>query len=195
MCGSRSTTSANRAALDLAGKRVTSTSTNGSVHDITIDRVPMFHPDLVDDPPDPVADLREMIEGADGVMIAAPEYAGGVAGATKNALDWLVGSASLHHRPVAVLSAGTTGGVFAIEQLVRTLSWQGALVVTTLGISAPRTKTDANGTFTDPATVASIERWADDLVEAIPMSPNALLERVSDVIVPFGIDPTRLGDL
>jgi chromate reductase, NAD(P)H dehydrogenase (quinone) len=193
MCGSRSATSANRAALDLATDRIRQAS--GAIRDVTIDRIPMFHPDLVDDPPDPVATMHAVLQAADGVMIAAPEYAGGLAGATKNALDWSVGSASLYHRPVAVLSAGTTGGGFAIEQLVRTLSWQGALVVATLGISAPRTKSDANGRFTDPATVASIERWADDLVEAISMNPAARLERVTHVVVPFGIDAARFGEL
>ncbi len=135
--------SANQAALTVAAEWI---GTSGVAEPMTTDRSgrdPDVLPELVDDPPPPVAEMRLMVEGADGVMIAAPEYAGGLAGSTKNALDWLVGSASIYHRPIAVLSAGTSGGVFAIEQLVRTLSWQGALVVATLGISAPRTKTNA----------------------------------------------------
>jgi NAD(P)H-dependent FMN reductase len=50
---------------------------------------------------------------SDAVLIAAPEYAGGVAGTIKNALDWIVGSGELDTKPVAGISAGTSGGAFA----------------------------------------------------------------------------------
>ena len=165
------------------------------VGQVSLADVPMLDPDLVDDPPAAVGRLRSSLVAADGVLLAAPEYAGGLAGGVKNALDWLVGSSSLYHRPVAVLSAGTTGGEFAIEQLVRTLSWQGALTVGTLGISAPRTKTQEGVGFVDEPTLQAIDRWTDGLVAAMSMGPEGLLERVAEVVVPFGIDPARFGDL
>lgn len=165
------------------------------VADIPLTGVPMLDPGLVDDPPPEVDRMRRMLDTADGVLLAAPEYAGGLAGGMKNALDWLVGSSSLYHRPIVVSSAGTTGGEFAIEQLVRTLSWQGALTVGTLGISAPRTKTQPGVGFVDDETVQAIVGWADALVAAMSMSPEALLHAVSDVVTPFGIDPARFGEL
>jgi chromate reductase, NAD(P)H dehydrogenase (quinone) len=129
------------------------------------------------------------------VLLAAPEYAGGLAGGIKNALDWLVGSASIYRRPIAILSAGTTGGEFAIDQLVRTLSWQGALPVGTLSIRAPRTKMKHGIGFVDADTVHAISEWADQLVAATSMTSDAVLDRVASVVTPFGIDPARFGDL
>ena len=187
--------SANQAALTVAAEWIGTSGVAEPMTPIALDGIPTFVPALVDDPPPPVAAMRLMVEGADGVMIAAPEYAGGLAGSTKNALDWLVGSASIYHRPVAVLSAGTTGGIFAIEQLVRTLSWQGALVVATLGITAPRTKMDVDGRFVDPTTIDAIQQWAGALVDATSRRPRDLLEIVGGIVGPFGIDVGRFGDL
>ena len=42
---------------------------------------------------------------ADGVLICTPEYAYGIPGSLKNALDWLVTSGELWRKPVAALSA------------------------------------------------------------------------------------------
>ena len=191
MCGSLGPDSANRMALDRATGQLTSRGI--VVADVALSGVPVFDPSLVDDPPSEVERVQHLLEGADGVLLAAPEYAGGLAGSMKNALDWLVGSSSLYRRPIVVLSAGTTGGEFAIEQLVRTLSWQGALTVGTLGISAPRTKLRQGVGYVDEPTLQAIERWADELVAAMSMGPEALLQRVAEVVVPFGIDPARFG--
>lgn len=192
MCGSAAPTSANAAALDLAATALGAGRVAVS-RSIPLDTVPAFRADLVDDPPSTVAGLRAQLEACDGVLLAAPEYAAGVAGSTKNALDWMVGSASLYRRPVAVLSAGSTGGGYAIEQLVRTLTWQGAYVVATLGIAAPRTKMAGSG-YVDPGTVDAIERWAADLVAAASGPPAERFERAVELVARYGIDPARLGD-
>jgi chromate reductase, NAD(P)H dehydrogenase (quinone) len=194
MCGSLGVGSTNRAALRVAVEHLQSTGRTSNVTDIALTEVPMFDPARVEDPPPEVAERRSVLEHADGLLLAAPEYAGGLAGGMKNALDWLVGSGSIYHRPVAVLSAGTTGGGFALEQLVRTLSWQGALVIDSLGISAPNTKSGPAG-FKDAETITTIQRWAERLVDAVSMTPLQLLKRVTDVVTPFGIDPSRFGDL
>lgn len=157
--------------------------------------VPTFQPPLDDDADDVVNAIRHTFESVDGVLIAVPEYAGGIAGGLKNALDWMVGSASLYHRPVVVLSAGTTGGQFALEQAVRTLSWQGALVVDTLAVTSPRTKVDAHGRFVDQGTLDAIRRWAMRLVGAVGAPAEERLSLVAAVVRPYGIDPARFGDL
>lgn len=86
--------------------------------------LPYFNPDLDRDPaPTPVADLRAQLLAADGVLLASPEYAHGIPGALKNALDWVVGSGELYAKPVAVLSASprSSGGAYAREAIERTL--------------------------------------------------------------------------
>jgi len=157
--------------------------------------IPPFRAELVDDAPAAVVSFRGAVESVDGLLVAAPEYAGGVAGIAKNALDWLVGSGSLYHRVVGVLSAGTTGGTFAIEQLVRTISWQGGLVVATLGIDAARTKQDATGEFTDVTSIDAIRSWAGAVADATGEPGPARLARVAPIVVPLGIDVDRFGDL
>src|SRR5215216_3583814 len=55
--------------------------------------LPYFNPDIDregDTPPASVAELRAQIGRADGIIICSPEYAHGVPGVLKNALDWLV---------------------------------------------------------------------------------------------------------
>lgn len=54
--------------------------------------IPFFNPDIEANPNNAVLALRKQIDAADLVLIASPEYAHGITGVLKNALDWLVGS-------------------------------------------------------------------------------------------------------
>lgn len=149
----------------------------------------------MDEAPSVVNQFRNDIRGCDAVLIAAPEYAAGVAGSTKNALDWLVGDSTIYRKIIGVASAGTTGGPNAIEQLVRTISWQGGWVVATVGVAAPRTKTDEHGKFDDPATLSAIDTWVDTVTEAVEGSASLRLGSLTAVVSQFGIDPDRFGDI
>ncbi|WP_293935625.1 NADPH-dependent FMN reductase [Iodobacter sp.] len=67
--------------------------------------IPPFNPDLdIDDFP-VIADLRDQIIQADGLIVASPEYAHGVSGVLKNALDWLVSTPALVNKPVVTFNA------------------------------------------------------------------------------------------
>jgi chromate reductase, NAD(P)H dehydrogenase (quinone) len=77
--------------------------------DDSIRKLPHFDPDLEGDPPASAQRFREACEGADAVLLAVPEYAFGIPGAFKNALDWTVGSGALYRRPVALLSVAPPG--------------------------------------------------------------------------------------
>lgn len=56
--------------------------------------LPLFNPDLDADSLPAVTGLRDAILAADVLLLASPEYAHGVSGPMKNALDWMVG---MHH--------------------------------------------------------------------------------------------------
>lgn len=112
VCGSLGEISANRAALHVV-HRTLAESAVPVVDDATLGVIPPLQPDLVDTPGDAVATFRRHIADASAVIIAAPEYAGSLAGSVKNALDWVVGSGELYEKPVGILSAGTSGGPFA----------------------------------------------------------------------------------
>ncbi len=99
--------------------------------------LPLFNPDHDDDPgPPPVVDLRERIRAADGVIISSPEYAHGVPGAMKNALDWLVGSGELVEKKTALWNASPTS-LYAHAQLTEILAVMSARLVEGATMSLP----------------------------------------------------------
>ena len=59
--------------------------------------------------PEPVIAWRRLLVEADGVFICSPEYAFGIPGALKNAMDWTVGSGELVNKPLALVTAAMGG--------------------------------------------------------------------------------------
>src|ERR1700674_2301655 len=58
--------------------------------------LPLFNVDLDIDPaPESVVDFRARLASSDGILISSPEYAHGISGVLKNALDWTVSSGEL----------------------------------------------------------------------------------------------------
>lgn len=86
--------------------------------------LPLFNPDIEATEPAPVVALREQILASDALLIASPEYARGVTGAIKNALDWMVGNESFVNKPVALLntSSRATHAQAALRVTVSTMS-------------------------------------------------------------------------
>jgi chromate reductase len=70
-----------------------------------IAHLPLFNPDRSDEPPEAVKHFFAEIVEADALVIASPEYAHGVTGTIKNALDWLVGFEPFAGKGVAVINA------------------------------------------------------------------------------------------
>ena len=192
VCGSLQRTSANRAALDVAAAHLRRRGLDVDAYD-ALGAVPPLDVDPDNDPGPVISAWRARIAASDAVLIAAPEYAGALAGTIKNALDWIVGSGELYTKPVAIISAGTSGGLHARQHLVQTLTWQGAHVVAGLGIAAPRTKSDADGRFADAATIAAIERLADVLADAVALDGQARLALVRAVVAGAGVDPAHIA--
>jgi chromate reductase, NAD(P)H dehydrogenase (quinone) len=104
--------------------------------------LPHFNPD--DDlgtPPEPVLDLRARVGEADGLLLCSPEYAHGVPGSLKNALDWLVASVELPHKPVALLNA-SPWATHAQASLVETLTVMTTRIVHEACATIPVTRGD-----------------------------------------------------
>ena len=95
--------------------------------------LPHYNPDLdtlLDDPllPGAVRDLRAQVGAADALLISSPEYAHGVPGTLKNALDWLVGGSEVPGKPVALV-ATSHRGTHAQASLAETLLTMSATLV------------------------------------------------------------------
>jgi chromate reductase, NAD(P)H dehydrogenase (quinone) len=89
--------------------------------------LPYFNPDLDAEgsmPPEAVRDLRSQVAGAAGLLICSPEYAHGVPGALKNALDWLVSGVEILHKPVGLLGTAwrATHAMASLTETLRTMS-------------------------------------------------------------------------
>ena len=86
--------------------------------------LPLFNPDIESIQPSPVAELREQILASEAILIASPEYAHGVTGVMKNALDWMVGNETFVDRPVALLNASprATHAQAALRETISTMS-------------------------------------------------------------------------
>ena len=101
--------------------------------------LPHFNPDLDGEnavPPAAVHALRSTVAAADGILISSPEYAHGVPGSLKNALDWLVSGPEVVHKPIGVLSASSRS-TYAHEQLVETLRTMSATIVAGASVAIP----------------------------------------------------------
>jgi chromate reductase len=191
VCGSLQARSTNRAALATAS--VLALAGGASVDDFErLAEIPAFDADRSEEPIDVLADWRHRVHTADAVLVAAPEYAGGIAGAVKNAFDWLVGSGELYRKPVAVLSAGTSGGIHARRMMAQTLTWQGAYVVAELGIAAARTKFEG-GRVNDEPTMNAIASLTHVLLAAPGMSAPEVVTRATTVVGSLGIDLAHIA--
>lgn len=157
-----------RSALETAAARQVS----AEVADIAA--LPHFNPDLDGEDataPASVAALRSATARADAVLIVSPEYAHGVPGSLKNALDWLVSSGEFIGKPVGVITASPspTGGDFAHAQLRETVRMMTGTVVADacLRIGLISTKTDAEaGRVSDEATLTELSGAVAALLDA-----------------------------
>lgn len=137
-----------------------------------IGRLPHFNPDLdADDPPAPVTRWRKYLSEANGVLICTPEYAKGIPGSLKNALDWIVSSGELIDKPVGVVSASPhpLGGEAAHTSLLSTLTMMNAAIVEggTLKVPFITQKLGANGEIVDDETKNQSQYLIDALVRTM----------------------------
>lgn len=127
--------------------------------------IPHFNPDLDNDtPPAGVAAFRNILRTSDGILICTPEYAMGVPGSLKNAIDWTVSSMEFSHKPTALITASSLGQK-GHASLIETLKIIEAKVTeeTQLLISYINAKINSSGEITDENTTAAIIRLIDQL--------------------------------
>jgi chromate reductase len=116
------------AALLRAARRVAPAGVEVVIYENAV-ALPHFNPDLDEEgaiPMPAVRELRELLIAADAVVISSPEYAHGVPGVLKNLLDWLVSTGELVGKPVALLNASPSGGLYAqaaLLETLRTMNW------------------------------------------------------------------------
>ena len=134
--------------------------------------LPPFNPDLDTGDerllPPSVRDLRARIGASDGLLISTPEYAHGLPGSFKNALDWLVGSLEFPGKPVAVVMASSRAA-YARAQLLEILSTMSASIVgeACATIEVPRGAERATELVDDSAIAPSLRGALDAFAAAV----------------------------
>jgi chromate reductase, NAD(P)H dehydrogenase (quinone) len=89
--------------------------------------LPHFNPDMDKEGarlPPSVESFRAEIDTADALLISSPEYAHGVPGALKNALDWLVSAPGMLFKPIGLIniSSRSTHAYASLLETLRTMS-------------------------------------------------------------------------
>ena len=136
--------------------------------------LPHFNPDLDVDPlPPAVVDLRAQIGWADGVIVSSPEYARGVPGSLKNALDWLVSSDVFPEKPVALFNASPRASA-AQAALRLTLETMSAHMVDAACITVPLLAggKDAAAIAADPEIAHAVRAALEAFARAVAERPR-----------------------
>ncbi len=127
--------------------------------------LPHFNFDLdSENAPPQVRDFRAHLRAADAILICCPEYAHGVPGSFKNALDWIVSSGELMEKPVALLNASPSS-FHAHDALLETLSVMMANIFSRR-IPLSGNKLSQDEMLRNPETAAALREVLDALQNA-----------------------------
>ena len=127
--------------------------------------LPTFNPDDPDDP-EPVVAWKQAIAGADGLVIATPEYNYSIPGVLKNAIDWASrppALSPLRGRPIGLVSAasGISGGMRAQYHLRQILVYTDSPAMLQPEVIIPKAheRFDAEGRLIDESTRELLRRY------------------------------------
>jgi chromate reductase, NAD(P)H dehydrogenase (quinone) len=134
-----------------------------------IGNLPQFNPDHDGEHvTKEITDFRQQLQKADGVIICTPEYAHGVPGTLKNAIDWTISSSSFPGKPTMLITA-STGGHYGHKALMETLRAIEAKNIDNLQMVIPfaKTKINLDNKITDDKTLVDVKKLIADFVETL----------------------------
>ncbi len=134
-----------------------------------LSRLPHFNPDLEpEEVPREVLQFRKMIENADGIIISTPEYVFSIPSILKNALEWTVSTTVFMNKPVALITASSSGkvGHESLIHIVKTLS-SNVSEDHCLLISGVKSKIKKSINDSDPQTINKIKELTNAFVKSL----------------------------
>ncbi len=137
-----------------------------------LDGLPFFNPDIEETgPPASVERWRAEIRDHAALVICSPEYAHGVPGVLKNALDWLVGGVEIVGKPVAVIQTSLPSTT-AHASLLEILRVMGGIVVpdASVGVQLRGRRLDERGIAFDASLSATLRAAMAALGSAVSAS-------------------------
>lgn len=142
------------------------------IFDVTIfdiSELPYFNQDIDNGKvPESVTGFRKAIESSDGILICTPEYVFSIPGILKNAIEWTVSTVVFSDKPVAVITASSSG-IKSHESLVLVMKTVGAKLTddSTLLIQGIKSKLNENGEIKDEITLQKINKVIQSLHQLI----------------------------
>ena len=146
----------------------------------TIRDIPLYDGDVeASGIPAPVTVLKDAIAGAEGLLLATPEYNHSIPGVFKNAIDWTSRPASdiprvFGGKPVATIGAspGGFGTILSQNAWLPVLRTLGARLWTEGRLLASRAPSvfDEDGTLTDPKVRDALRSYLEGYVAYVKAS-------------------------
>src|SRR4051812_26819960 len=167
ICGSLRAASFNKGLLQ-AAVELAPTGMEISIY-TRLGEIPPYNDDVFQKgDPEPVADMKKFVGGADALLISTPEYNYGVPGVLKNAIDWASrpsGNCVLNRRPAALMgcSPGLGGTIRCQHALRQTFVFTETYVMLQPEIKIPTVTPmfDTTGRLSDENTRQHIKKFLD----------------------------------
>jgi len=138
-----------------------------------IGHLPLFNPDLEKDNIRSVVKFKNGVKHANGLVIASPEYAHGISGPMKNALDWLVSGLEFLDKPIMLINTSPRSS-HAQEALKEVLLTMSGNIIDEACVAIPLLGSDLNRSsiLKNEKMVSSLVRALDEFVIEIKQLPN-----------------------
>jgi len=116
-----------------------------------ISTLPLFNPDREGEDIAALKDLKTALSESAGLVIASPEYAHGISGPMKNALDWLVSGVEFPYKPIMLINTSPRAS-HALESLKEVLNTMSGSIIDKSCVSIPLLSSglDADGIVSRP---------------------------------------------
>ena len=135
--------------------------------------LPHFNPDLELAPPASVLEFQKLLQESSAVIISSPEYAHGVPGSLKNALDWVVGSGEMVEKPTVLFNVAARGA-WAQASLRETLTVMMARLLEEACVDLPLPSRNSTATeiVNHPESSSIIATALNALAAILEIQPN-----------------------
>jgi len=133
-----------------------------------IGELPLFNPDREDETIPALSKLKSDLKTASGLIISTPEYAHGISGPMKNALDWLVSGEEFPYIPIMLINTSprASHALEALKEVLRTMSGN---LIDSASVSIPLLGSgmDANGVVANGQLAAALQAGLEIFLDEI----------------------------
>ena len=134
----------------------------------SIGELPLFNPDREGEHILALEELNSSLRLADGLIVASPEYAHGISGPMKNALDWLVSGVEFPYKPIMLINTSPRA-LHAQEALKEVLATMSGNVIEKSCVSIPllSSELDVDGIVQSKEIASALRAGLEELCMAI----------------------------